>query len=193
MFSQQHSSSRNGRPHTAISTAPRFKLCKRFGLEPFTNNPNEMQTWPDEGYSHAVCDHDDCIGPVCGRRSPIIDTIVIAVDGACRQNGMYTAEAACGVYVNELSLYNRTSRITEMATQPTSQKAELWAGYHGIMTGIRIAQVENLVAKFREEKRRRAGVRMGETSYHYHQSGFGVPGERNDRLDCEMESEWLED
>lgn len=157
-----HSSNLHGQRQNVTVATPPFQLCKRFGLEPFTDNLNEMQTWPEEGYSHAVCDNEECLCWNCGRRARVLDTIVIAVDGACRQNGKYTAEATYAVYVNERSAYNKFSRLLQISTQPTSQKAELWAGYHGIMTGIRIARAENLVAKFREEKRRE-GVRMGKT------------------------------
>ncbi|KAH6977799.1 ribonuclease H-like domain-containing protein [Fusarium venenatum] len=65
------------------------------------------------------CRHCDCI-------APHIDSIFIAVDGACRGNGQVNAKAAIGVFFGQASTYNQSVLLTE--PNMTNQIAELKAG-----------------------------------------------------------------
>lgn len=61
----------------------------------------------------------------CGMRSAHGDTIIIATDGACRNNGYANAEAAIGVFCNINSGNNKSFVLSD--ARPTNQRAELWA------------------------------------------------------------------
>jgi len=61
----------------------------------------------------------------CGFHTPRTDGIIIAVDGACRDNGYTNARAAYGVYVNIESRFNRADLLDEGPM--TSQRAEITA------------------------------------------------------------------
>ncbi|TKW58156.1 Ribonuclease H1 [Colletotrichum tanaceti] len=80
---------------------------------------------------------DPC--PACDQFPAHTNCIVIAVDGACRGNGMTDAIAAVGVYVGEDSPYNMSLRLDE--PNPTNQIAELRAGYHGLKVARDIQRV----------------------------------------------------
>ena len=54
------------------------------------------------------------------------DAIVIAVDGACRNNGTASAQAAAGIFLGHHSSHNRAYRL-ESDEVHTSQRAELIA------------------------------------------------------------------
>lgn len=55
-----------------------------------------------------ACDEDEpCTD--CGRLALHLDCIIIAVDGACRQNGKSTAVVSIGVFVHENSAYKYTA------------------------------------------------------------------------------------
>jgi ribonuclease HI len=58
------------------------------------------------------------------------DCIVIAVDGACWNNGTADARAAAGVFVGEESEYNDSFVLK--VSKPTNQVAELRAGIRGL-------------------------------------------------------------
>ncbi|CAG8975765.1 hypothetical protein HYALB_00009285 [Hymenoscyphus albidus] len=91
-----------------------------------------MHTWPKKGskkYSMAICPHVKEACPCCGLPAEQ-DTIIIAVDGACRDNGKATAQGAYGVFINELSRYNKSERLPQSPGPHTNQIAELWAGYY---------------------------------------------------------------
>lgn len=53
------------------------------------------------------------------------DAIIIATDGACRNNGYANAEAACGIFCNVNSNNNKSFKLND--ARPTSQRAELYA------------------------------------------------------------------
>ncbi|CAG8959781.1 hypothetical protein HYFRA_00001688 [Hymenoscyphus fraxineus] len=139
------------------ATKSKFEPCEVWGYYIFTDDPNLMQTWPKKGskkYSMAICPHVKEACPCCGHLPPEQDTIIIAVDGACRDNGKATAQGAYGVFINELSRYNKSERLPQSPAPHTNQIAELWAGYHGIYTAVQFAISENLretINKMREE------------------------------------------
>lgn len=68
----------------------------------------------------------DCgLCPNCGFHTALPDGIVIAVDGACRDNGHSGSRAAYGIYFNLESKFNSAGILDE---QPiTNQRAELTA------------------------------------------------------------------
>lgn len=53
------------------------------------------------------------------------DAIIIATDGACRNNGRPDAIAGCGIFCSVDSIHNKSFQIEE--DRPTSQRAELFA------------------------------------------------------------------
>ena len=56
--------------------------------------------------------------------------IVIATDGACRNNGRPGAVAACGVFFNVDSYHNKAFKLNDR--RPTSQRAELHAAVYAL-------------------------------------------------------------
>jgi ribonuclease HI len=60
------------------------------------------------------------------------DAIIIATDGACRNNGYPDAEAACGIFCNVNSNNNKSFKLTD--ARPTNQRAELYAAVHALRT-----------------------------------------------------------
>ncbi|EGU89335.1 hypothetical protein HZS61_003239 [Fusarium oxysporum f. sp. conglutinans] len=79
----------------------------------------------DEDWTYVACEDGrpcsdcDCI-------APHVDSIFIAVDGACRGNGQANAKAAVGVFFGRRSTYNQSVLLTE--PHVTNQIAELSAG-----------------------------------------------------------------
>ena len=66
---------------------------------------------------------DTC--PHCGLRPRHTDSIIIAVDGACRGNGTVAAGGAIGIYFADASPHNVSEKVLDVDT--TSQKNELRA------------------------------------------------------------------
>lgn len=69
-------------------------------------------------------------------------SIIVAADGACRDNGNPGAKAAYGVYFGKNSLQNHSYRIFR-GGPPTSQRAELRACIEALVT---IQNMKNVVA-----------------------------------------------
>ncbi|CAH0020111.1 unnamed protein product [Clonostachys rhizophaga] len=89
----------------------------------------------DDAWTYVACDEDEPCRD-CGRLAPHLDCLVIAVDGACRQNGKSTAVASIGVFVHGNSSHN-SSRLLHKP-KVTNQLAELWAGVEALQLAIRI-------------------------------------------------------
>jgi hypothetical protein len=77
---------------------------------------------------------------------------IIATDGACRNNGQVNAEAACGIFRNVGSSYNKSIKLDD--ARPTSQRAELHAAIlalkmvsNHLAASIMSLTVENVVIK----------------------------------------------
>lgn len=75
------------------------------------------------------CAHCNCI-------APHLNSIVIAVDGACRRNGTTEAVAAAGVFVGEESQYNKS--VVLEGPRATNQVAELSAGILALQQAMEI-------------------------------------------------------
>lgn len=75
----------------------------------------------------------------CPERSDLThnDGIIIATDGACRNNGMTQARAAIGVYLGPNNPWNRGFVINE-ARRPTSQRTELIAALEALEIALSI-------------------------------------------------------
>ncbi|TVY15743.1 Ribonuclease H1 [Lachnellula arida] len=73
----------------------------------------------------------------CGRLQYHSNQIVIALDGACRDNGGSDPRAAIGVYVGEDNCFNFHTPLVSVE-DPTNQQAELTAGYAGLIRAITI-------------------------------------------------------
>lgn len=66
-----------------------------------------------------------CPGIFRGQRAAYTDSIIVAVDGACRGNGTPSSRASCGVFFGANSVYNKQTVLP--STYATNQKAELMA------------------------------------------------------------------
>lgn len=66
----------------------------------------------------------------CGSRQAHGKAIIIATDGACRNNGYANARAACGVFFNINSIHNKAFLVRDR--RPTSQRAELHAAIYAL-------------------------------------------------------------
>ncbi|KAK5114036.1 hypothetical protein LTR85_010342 [Meristemomyces frigidus] len=92
-----------------------------------------------------------------------IDAIVIAVDGACRNNGRYGAESGYGVFVHRDSNLNESEMLGSAIH--TSQRAELWAGLaalgfaKSIRVGNPIGRKRTSVAPGPERRLRRVVIK----------------------------------
>jgi ribonuclease HI len=104
----------------------RFKPYERYSQNV---DLDDVEVSEDEYWSFVACDR---AGPCedCGCLSAHIDCIVIAVDGACWNNGTAGARAAAGVFVGDESEYNDSFVLK--VTNPTNQVAELRAGIRGL-------------------------------------------------------------
>lgn len=84
-----------------------------------------------------------CHGPPCescGSPAAHSNSVLIAVDGACRGNGRPDATAACAVFFSEESPYNETHVLSEDRSTPaTSQRAELMGGIKALEASRRLA------------------------------------------------------
>jgi ribonuclease HI len=81
---------------------------------------------------------------VCGRLVAHTNTLIIAVDGACRSNGRKdsTPQSALGFFVGRNSPYNMQQNLFGVRT---NQVAELKAGIMGLIVGSRVIQNESQV------------------------------------------------
>lgn len=66
----------------------------------------------------------------CAYHSAHGQAIVIATDGACRDNGRQDAVAGCGVFFGVDSIHNMALQLDE--TRPNSQRAELRAAIYAL-------------------------------------------------------------
>lgn len=66
---------------------------------------------------------------ICGGAAHVAhrDAIVIAVDGACRNNGYYNADSSVGIFFHRGSDFNHAATVHDTSGDPTSQRAELVA------------------------------------------------------------------
>jgi ribonuclease HI len=71
------------------------------------------------------------------------EAIIIATDGACRNNGYADAEAACGIFCNNKSFLFDDAR-------PTSQRAELFAAIYALRKVTNMFANGNIRGRFSE-------------------------------------------
>ncbi|RBR24108.1 uncharacterized protein FIESC28_03107 [Fusarium coffeatum] len=95
----------------------------------------------DEDWVYVACD-DDRPCSSCSCVAPHTDSIVIAVDGACRGNGTPSARAAIGVFVSETSKFNQSVLLSE--SHVTNQIAELRAGILALEQVMEIVRAKAL-------------------------------------------------
>lgn len=112
-------------PHLACPPKERFPGCSRFDpLETYHRNVDISTLEIDEGeWVLSRCGAGNHCA--CGKPPSHTDCIVIAVDGACSNNGTSDARAGIGVYFG-----SQSSVSISMASgikEPTNQKAELIA------------------------------------------------------------------
>ncbi|KAL5610509.1 hypothetical protein FOBRF1_006626 [Fusarium oxysporum] len=79
----------------------------------------------DEDWTYVACE-DALPCSDCDCIAPHVDSIFIAVDGACRGNGQANAKAAVGVFFGRRSTYNQSVLLNQ--SYVTNQIAELKAG-----------------------------------------------------------------
>ncbi|KAI9859797.1 MAG: hypothetical protein M1813_006514 [Trichoglossum hirsutum] len=96
---------------------------------------NEVEVCHDEDWIYVACDNSDPCEH-CGGLAAHVDSIIIAVDGACPNNGKAGASAAVGVFVGDRSKYGGSYVLN--TAEPTNQKAELAAGIQGLETALAI-------------------------------------------------------
>ncbi|KAM0701255.1 hypothetical protein Q7P35_011616 [Cladosporium inversicolor] len=86
--------------------------------------------------------------PCCGFHTALPDGIVIAVDGACRDNGHPCARAAYGVYFNMGSNYNSAGLLDEGPM--TNQRAEITAALEACKICYEILTTPDLDQEIRQ-------------------------------------------
>lgn len=96
---------------------------------------DQVEICDNEYWSFVACETDDPC-PDCGCLSAHVDSIIIAVDGACWGNGKPEAKAAAGVFVGDESRFNDSFILAE--ENPTNQMAELRAGIRGLEQALAI-------------------------------------------------------
>ncbi|KAL9115623.1 MAG: hypothetical protein Q9187_007223 [Circinaria calcarea] len=89
------------------------------------------------------CDMEDPCED-CGRLQRHTDSLIIAVDGACRGNGTTKALSAIGVYFAKDSSWNSSTPVYDPT--PSNQKAELRACLRALATAIavKVHEMEHL-------------------------------------------------
>jgi ribonuclease HI len=105
-----------------------------FGIDPFlAESPTGMLT-------HVGC-HASLPCEACCRLPAHLNTLVIAVDGACRSNGRQdaTPQSALGVFVGHNSPYNFQHKLPQVRT---NQAAELTAGIWGLKVAKNVIENE---------------------------------------------------
>ncbi|KAM0721650.1 hypothetical protein Q7P37_002575 [Cladosporium fusiforme] len=86
-------------------------------------------------YTFAFAPCEDCGGfDNCNDPGHHIRARVIAVDGACKDNGGPAARAACGIFYNVDSPLNDSFLLHEAGVRPTNQRAELSAAIKALTT-----------------------------------------------------------
>jgi len=110
----------------------------------------EVPRYDDHGnpWTHIACQTEPHC-PGCRDLTPHIDSLVIAVDGACRGNGTLGARAAMGVYFGDDSDFNQ-QRLLSSDDRATNQVAELSAGILALETALDIKHMELLKSPLRQ-------------------------------------------
>ncbi|KAM5528445.1 hypothetical protein FOXYSP1_18926 [Fusarium oxysporum f. sp. phaseoli] len=95
----------------------------------------------DEDWTYVACeDGHPCSS--CDCIAPHVDSIFIAVDGACRGNGQANSKAAIEVFFGRTSKYSQSVLLSE--PHVTNQIAELRAGILGLKQAKEIVRAKTL-------------------------------------------------
>jgi ribonuclease HI len=143
----EHSTVRHA-PQDPDPNARRFIPQEYFG-EDIELWKVERPSWEYIQYAfvNVACPRLELICESCGRTPAHSDSLVIAVDGACRDNGRENARAAVGVYVGEGSPYNKSARLPGVIT---NQVAEITAGIEGLTLARKLLPIyKNLEGRIR--------------------------------------------
>ncbi|KAI1325637.1 ribonuclease H-like domain-containing protein [Xylariaceae sp. FL0255] len=99
---------------------------------------SDLEVNGNYGYQHVRCQWASREPCRCGRHSLHIDSLVIAVDGACPGNGTDRAvKSACGVYFGRDAPENLAFRVPDNPEYPhTSQRAELHAAIAAVKASL---------------------------------------------------------
>jgi ribonuclease HI len=81
----------------------------------------------------------------CDFHKPITNGIIVAVDGACRNNGRSDARAAYGVYFNIDSRFNRAGLLDKGPM--TNQRAEITAAFEACKMCLRMLNTPDFFQK----------------------------------------------
>lgn len=108
--------------------------CTLFPNETFYHEVNDLEVVGFFNFTHVRCPLASTTPCLCGRRSLHLDSLVVAVDGACPNNGKGTADkSAYGVFFGPNSPMNMAGRVIEGPVDfHTSQRAELTAAFLAI-------------------------------------------------------------
>jgi ribonuclease HI len=113
----------NWKDHECYIDGERFVRgrCDGCGICPCSGDYDKIELIACEDCSE--CDY-------CGNLEAHGTAIIIATDGACRNNGRADALAGCGVFFGINSMHNNAFQLDE--TRPTSQRAELRAAIYAL-------------------------------------------------------------
>ncbi|KAI0545015.1 ribonuclease H-like protein [Xylaria curta] len=113
--------------------------CNRFPLSVYRRadascGVDNLEIDGQDGYVHVRCPWASTAPCSCGRHSLHLDSLVVAVDGACPGNGSYQAtKSACGVFFGPDAPENLAFRVPDTpGYSHTSQRAELSAAIAAI-------------------------------------------------------------
>ncbi|GAB7332924.1 hypothetical protein MBLNU13_g04632t1 [Cladosporium sp. NU13] len=84
----------------------------------------------------------------CGFHKPIANGIIVAIDGACRNNGRSGARAAYGVYFNIDSEFNSADLLDKGPM--TNQRAEITAALEACKSCFRMVKTPDFFQKIKQ-------------------------------------------
>ncbi|KAI0445249.1 ribonuclease H-like protein [Xylaria telfairii] len=126
----KHNPHRGGKPGGSCNRFPRGLYLDKEALCGVGN----LEICGFSGFMHARCPWASTVPCLCGRHSLHVDSLIVAVDGACPGNGSDRAtKSACGVYFGPDMSENLAFRVPDTPEYShTSQRAELSAALAAI-------------------------------------------------------------
>lgn len=120
--------------------APPSEISERFPGIFYDDGASNIEVYGFGGYSHVRCGEARADACRCGRYACHIDSIILAVDGACPGNGTQAAtKSAFGVYFGPSDTTGHSNWSFQIPDtrdyEHTNQRAEL----HGAIAGLRAA------------------------------------------------------
>jgi len=133
-------------PPTSSSATPARSFDSYLQLFQGDVTPDDIEIpWGKEWYVVACPGSTGRPCRDCGYYPPHLDQIVVAIDGACRSNGLPNAAASVGVAFGPESRYNLSERIKEGPF--TSQRAELTAARRALQQIVKIRRAKGVGPK----------------------------------------------